>query len=185
MTRNRSPASAIDLVLLGFLLDGDHSAYEMQKMIEYRNLAAWVRISVPSVYKKALALEKKGYMTGTVAREGNMPEKTVYAITEKGRVYHGALMKAVAQAFVPVHFDFNAVISCLGKIPSYEAKVLLDEIRASVEKSRAYVASHVPLRTGIPLAGRSIMDQQLRVYDALLGWLGEYSAALVADGIKK
>ena len=36
------------------------SAYDIQKLVEYRNISKWVKISTPSIYKKAIQLEEKG-----------------------------------------------------------------------------------------------------------------------------
>ena len=40
------------------------SAYDIQKLVEYRNISKWVKISTPSIYKKAIQLEEKGLIRG-------------------------------------------------------------------------------------------------------------------------
>ncbi|AMP20455.1 hypothetical protein AZF37_04060 [endosymbiont 'TC1' of Trimyema compressum] len=55
--------STVDLILLGLVYDYPQSAYAIQKDIEYRNLSNWVKISAPSVYKKVIRLEGKGYLS--------------------------------------------------------------------------------------------------------------------------
>ena len=73
--------ATIDLIVLGILKKESLSAYDIQKIVEYRNISKWVKISTPSIYKKVIQLEKKGYMKGDVVKEGNMAEKTVYSLT--------------------------------------------------------------------------------------------------------
>ena len=46
-----------------------------------RNISKWVKISTPSIYKKVIQLEEKGYITSTTIKEGKMPEKAVYTLT--------------------------------------------------------------------------------------------------------
>ena len=50
--------ATIDLIVLGILKKESMSAYDIQKMVEYRNISKWVKISTPSIYKKVIQLEK-------------------------------------------------------------------------------------------------------------------------------
>ncbi len=59
--------------------------YEMIKVLEKVNIRRWYPISDSSVYLAVKNLHKQGLLDGTPLREGNMPEKTVYSITDKGR----------------------------------------------------------------------------------------------------
>ena len=76
--------AAIDLIVLGMLHKDSMSAYDLQKLVEYRNISKWVKISTPSIYKKVLQLEEKGLVTSHIEKEGKMPEKAVYALTDAG-----------------------------------------------------------------------------------------------------
>lgn len=44
----------IDLIVLGILKKESLSAYDIQKLIEYRNISQWVKVSTPTIYKKML-----------------------------------------------------------------------------------------------------------------------------------
>lgn len=52
--------ATIDLIVLGMLKKEALSAYDIQKLVEYRNISKWVKISTPSIYKKVIQLEEKG-----------------------------------------------------------------------------------------------------------------------------
>ena len=78
--------ATIDLIVLGMLKKEPLSAYDLQKLVEYRNISKWVKISTPSIYKKVIQLEEKGYISSHIEKEGKMPEKSVYSLTEKGKV---------------------------------------------------------------------------------------------------
>ena len=56
--------ATIDLIVLGILKKGPMSAYDIQKLVEYRNISKWVKISTPSIYKKTIQLEEKGLIKG-------------------------------------------------------------------------------------------------------------------------
>ena len=45
--------ATIDLIVLGILKKEPMGAYDIQKLVEYRNISKWVKISTPSIYKKA------------------------------------------------------------------------------------------------------------------------------------
>ena len=77
--------ATIDLIVLGMLKKEPLSAYDLQKLVEYRNISKWVKISTPSIYKKVIQLEEKGYISSHIEKEGKMPEKSVYSLTEKGK----------------------------------------------------------------------------------------------------
>ena len=51
--------ATIDLIVLGILKKEPLSAYDIQKLVEYRNISKWVKISTPSIYKKVIQLRKK------------------------------------------------------------------------------------------------------------------------------
>jgi DNA-binding PadR family transcriptional regulator len=183
MTRNKEnkTMSAVDLVLLGLVQETPRSAYEVQKQVEFRNLSRWVKISSPSVYKKLIQLEEKGYLTGEAFREGKMPEKIVYSITPCGREYFLKLMKFHAADTVQVLFDFNAVIANLNKIPKEDAMELIDNIRTGMTESKKYMEGVLPHRSEIPLVGRTIMIQQIEVLRSLLDWIDSFQAEFQED----
>ena len=58
--------ATIDLIVLGMLKKEALSAYDIQKLVEYRNISKWVKISTPSIYKKVIQLEEKGYISSYI-----------------------------------------------------------------------------------------------------------------------
>ena len=48
--------ATIDLIVLGILKKESLSAYDIQKLVEYRNISKWVKISTPSIYKKVISV---------------------------------------------------------------------------------------------------------------------------------
>lgn len=51
--------ATIDLIVLGILKKELMGAYDIQKLVEYRNISKWVKISTPSIYKKQFSWRKK------------------------------------------------------------------------------------------------------------------------------
>lgn len=102
--------ATIDLIVLGMLKTSALSAYDIQKLVEYRNISKWVKISTPSIYKKVLQLEEKGLIKGTTIKEGKMPEKAIYTLTDTGEKEFEKLMLDISSKPIHIFLDFNAVI---------------------------------------------------------------------------
>lgn len=163
--------SSIDLAILGMVMEKPQSAYDIQKDVEYHNFQRWTRISVPSIYKKVLKLKEKGYLDSEYVESNRMSKKAVYSITQEGRNYFSALMREYAVAPVHALFDFNVVISNIYKVDKEEAMALLETLRENIENSIKQTKEYAEQYADIPLSGRTIFEQQLNVYLALLDWL--------------
>ena len=53
--------ATIDLIVLGMLKKEPLEAYDLQKLVEYRNISNKVKISNPSIYIKSYPVGGKGY----------------------------------------------------------------------------------------------------------------------------
>ena len=169
--------ATIDLIVLGILKKESLSAYDIQKIVEYRNISKWVKISTPSIYKKVIQLEKKGYMKGDVVKEGNMAEKTVYSLTEAGEKQFEKLMLEIASKPVRIFLDFNAVIVNLDSLPKEKQKSCLTEIENNMETLKGYIEENISLKEHvpeIPKTGMAVLEQQLILAQALETWIEEY-----------
>jgi len=162
--------STIDLILLGSLYQSPKSAYELQKQIEARNLARWIKIGSYTVYKKVVQFEKKGYVTSKVIRNGNMPEKTIYTITPTGKETFKTLMTKFSTAETRVFLDFNAVIVNLALLDDKEAEECIANIRDSIHNTKMQISEQLPLHEDIPLYGRTILEQQALLLEVLEKW---------------
>ena len=174
--------SSIDLVILGIVLEKPQSAYDIQKDIEYHNFSRWIKISIPSVYKKVLQLKEKGYLTSDVVKGERFAEKAIYSITDAGKAYFETLMDTIAEQNVPLTFDFNVVITNLNKMDQPHAQSLVSKLRKSIAESAEKSEEYARRYADIPLVGRTIFDQQRLLYQALLEWLDSFSAQFSEEG---
>ena len=125
--------ATIDLIVLGMLKKEELSAYDIQKLVEYRNISKWVKISTPSIYKKVIQLEQKGLISSRTEKEGNMPEKAVYSLTENGEIEFEKLMHEISKKPIHLFLDFNAVIVNLESMPKEERRECLNEIEMNID----------------------------------------------------
>lgn len=166
--------AAIDLIVLGMIKKKPQSAYELQKNVEYRNLSRWVRISTPSIYKKVIQLEAKGYLQSEIQKNGRMPEKVIYHITESGDKYFYSLMEQNAGNTVSVFLDFNAVIMNLNLVSDGYQALLLDQIEANLNEFADVLEKNRRQKEQIPVIGKSILAQQSAVAAALRDWIRNF-----------
>ncbi len=160
----------VDLIILGKVKTGPCSAYELQKDMERRNLSTWVNVSTPSVYKAVIRLEGKGYLAGSTVRESKMPEKTVYSITEEGKLYFEETLCRLAKQAVRILFPLNAVVVNLDQLPRDKALGLIGDIRGQIQSTRDYLGQALDTYAALPLVERTIIEQQLAVSETLGSW---------------
>ncbi|WP_195267190.1 PadR family transcriptional regulator [Eubacterium sp. 1001713B170207_170306_E7] len=166
--------ATIDLIVLGMLKKEALSAYDIQKLVEYRNISRWVKISTPSIYKKVIKLEEKGYIKSSVVKEGKMAEKAVYSLTDAGGREFEKLMLEIAGKPIHIFLDFNAVIVNLDSLDPESQKQCLEKIEANVKILKAYLEENMAQKADspeIPETGKAVLQQQLILAGAIETWV--------------
>lgn len=166
--------ATIDLIVLGILKKESMSAYDIQKLVEYRNISKWVKISTPSIYKKVIQLEEKGYITSTQVKDGKMPEKAVYTLTDSGNSQFEKLMLEISLKPIYIFLDFNAVIVNLDSLSRENQKVCLANIEDNIKTLKSYLEENENLKKNapeIPETGMAVLEQQLILIQAIETWI--------------
>ena len=166
--------ATIDLIVLGILKKESMSAYDIQKLVEYRNISKWIKISTPSIYKKVIQLEEKGYITSTQVKEGKMPEKAVYTLTDSGKSQFEKLMIEISLKPIHIFLDFNAVIVNLDSLSKENQRVCLANIEDNIKTLKSYLEENEKLKKkapGIPETGMAVLEQQLILIQAIETWI--------------
>lgn len=91
-------------MLLGLIYEKPLNAYEIIKLLNYMNVKWWFNIADSTVYSTLKTLEKKEYILGTSEKVGNMPDRTVYSLSDKGKHEFIATLKASILQF---NYDTN------------------------------------------------------------------------------
>ncbi len=166
--------ATIDLIVLGILKRESLSAYDIQKLVEYRNISKWVKISTPSIYKKVLQLEEKGFIKSRIEKEGKMPEKTVYSLTRQGEQEFEKLMLEIAAKSINIYLDFNAVIVNLDSLSQEKQNVCLENIENNIKQLKSYLEENFLAKENIPDVpenGMAVLQQQLILARAIETWI--------------
>ncbi|HDK7155242.1 TPA: PadR family transcriptional regulator [Clostridium botulinum] len=171
--------ATIDLIVLGILKKESLSAYDIQKLVEYRNISKWVKISTPSIYKKVIQLEKKGYIKGAIVKEGKMPEKAVYSLTNAGEIEFEKLMLGIASEPINIFLDFNAVIVNLNNLSLENQKVCLSDIENNVKVLKSQIEENINSKENISEiseTAKAVLQQQFILAQAIEQWLNSIKA---------
>lgn len=73
------------IMILGLINEKPINAYETIKQLKIMNVKWWYNIADSTVYATIKALEKKEFINGISEKVGNMPDRIVYNITDKGK----------------------------------------------------------------------------------------------------
>ena len=168
--------ATIDLIVLGMLKKQPLSAYDIQKLVEYRNISKWVKISTPSIYKKVIQLEEKGLLQSVPMRENNMPEKAVYSLTASGEQEFERLMGELSAQPIRMFLDFNAVIVNLDSVPLEMQKSCVASIEKNVQDLKRYLEENLREKENapeVPEIGMAVLRQQFVLAETIGIWIEE------------
>lgn len=100
----------IPFYLLGLLLRyGPQHGYRIKQITEER-IAAFAKIKLPTIYYHLDKLKNQGYVTQTMDKDGNRPEKMVYTITESGTRYFDELLEKQLKDSYSPDFAIDGVL---------------------------------------------------------------------------
>lgn len=163
--------SAIDLILLGFLWEGDRSPYQMARSLTERQVARFLKISAPAVYKRCKTLSAEGLLDATVSRDGPQPEKTIYSLNSAGRARFYELMKHFSSNLAPLYLDSNTFIWNLEKLEKPMGLEMLNAMREGIAELHEWLVQHEAANAAsTSFSTRAIMKQYRMLFATLLQW---------------
>lgn len=126
MAKRRKVANLLALPVLTTLNERPMYPYEIASTLRHRGKDASVKINWGSFYTVVRNLEKHGLIkaTGTV-RQGNQPDRTVYAITPDGRAELTDWLRELVEVPEREYPRFEAALADVAVLPPSEFTVLL------------------------------------------------------------
>jgi DNA-binding PadR family transcriptional regulator len=120
-------SNPLALAVLTLLDERPMHPYEMSTTLRERHKEESIKLNYGSLYSVVTSMEKYGLISvQQTVREGNRPERTVYAITEAGKVkmddWLSGLISTPAREFT----GFEAALSLMGALPPDQVIRLLD-----------------------------------------------------------
>ncbi|MDE7273338.1 MAG: PadR family transcriptional regulator [Lachnospiraceae bacterium] len=114
-------------LLMGIINEKPLNAYEITKLLAYMNIKWWFNVADSTVYATLKNLEKRGLIEGTIERAGNMPDRTIYSLTEKGEE---ELKETIKKSILQFSYDtniFTIAAFFMDILETEEKKELLEE----------------------------------------------------------
>lgn len=130
-------------MLLGLIYEKPLNAYEIIKLLNYMNVKWWFNIADSTVYSTLRALEKKGYISGTTEKVGNMPDRTVYSLSDKGKNMFIDTLKASILQFNYDTNIFSIAAFFLDSFTPDEQQKLLQKRLEILQKYRAGIENQI------------------------------------------
>jgi len=140
-------------LLLGIIYEKSLNAYEITKLLCYMNIKWWFNVADSTVYTTLKNLEKRELIKGTTEKVGNMPDKTVYSITEKGEY---ELKETIKKSILQFNYDTN-----IFTIAAFLMDILEEEIREELLKKRLDILQSY--LTGISKQNNEIWKREVPV----------------------
>lgn len=130
-------------MLLGLIYEKPLNAYEIIKLLNYMNVKWWFNIADSTVYSTLKTLEKKEFITGTTEKIGNMPDRTVYSLSDKGKEEFIDTLRASILQFNYDTNIFSIAAFFLDIFTVDEQQMLLQERLNILQKYRAGIEKQV------------------------------------------
>ena len=173
--------SKIAALILGILSEGEKNPYEITKMLKEFNTKKWLPLADSSIYATINTLKKRGIITGRRDKPSNLPEKTIYSITPKGK---SELQETIA-GFIdnndlsPTEFDIGILLmQQLGK------KEVISKLKKKLEvlENKHYELKKQILTLersrGIAFSSLSMMKHRLYMIEAEMKTIKEFNREL-------
>ena len=149
MPKRRKVGNLLALAVLSYLVREPMHPYELGRTLRDNGDARSIKFNHGSLYMVVGQLERAGYVAAQeTTREGQRPERTVYAITDAGRAEVRDWLRELVGEPHHEYPHFVAALSLIGALPPDEVVELLgvrlgrlaeqrEEIRASVDATIA------------------------------------------------
>jgi DNA-binding PadR family transcriptional regulator len=174
--------SNAELALLSLLAEKPRHAYEIEQVIEARNMRDWTEIGFSSIYRILSKLEDSGWLAGVMQPpEGRGPARKVYTLTPAGeKAWQQAALRNLAKPDRK-YSSFLLGLDNLGALPLEEGlgaiRTYLTDQQTIYDQLKQTVETH-PMRSDFYID--IFFDYLLNQLAAEIEWLKKLIARLEA-----
>ena len=119
------------LLLLGVLMNGKIHGYRLNEYVKHV-MSFYTDLKKSTVYYILNQLEKNGYVSFELEREGKRPERRIYEITEQGKIYFLELLRDCLSSYTQISFGDDIGATFIDRLPSEEVHGLLINKRKKI-----------------------------------------------------
>jgi DNA-binding PadR family transcriptional regulator len=159
--KRSNPLALAVLVCLG---ERPMHPYEVAATLRQRRKHESVRLNYGSLYAVVAALEKRRLITPIeTRREGNLPQRTVYALTKAGRSELLDWSSELISTPIKDYTNFEAALSFLPTLPPDQVVGLLNERAALLERDVVQARAAIALAEQQEVPRLSWVEEEFRV----------------------
>jgi DNA-binding PadR family transcriptional regulator len=165
-----------EMAILSLIIEKSRHGYEIEQVIEEREMRNWTEVGFSSIYYILNKLEKKGLIEGQLEKpSGRGPARKVYHITTAGLdAYQEATIQALSTP-IPPYSSFLLGLSNLQSVPTEDALQALHQYHQKmVERAehlrRRWDAQEPQLRFNV----NALFDLSMTLIDAELSWVTNF-----------
>ncbi len=174
MASKRKVSNPLALAVMALLYERPMHPYEMVSVMRERGQHESVRLRYSSLYSVVEALGREGLISPReTVREGRRPERTVYGLTEAGRVEFLSWLRELLRKPVKEYTQFAAGLTFLAALPPSEALALLEERAHLLEEEVGEMRSRLDavMEGGLPRLFLVENEYELVLREAELEWV--------------
>jgi DNA-binding PadR family transcriptional regulator len=187
MPGGRATSNPLALAVLACLHERPMHPYEMASTMRERGKEHSIKLNYGSLYTVVDNLAKHGLIEAVEARrEGRRPERTVYHLTDSGRVKLDAWMSDLLARPVKEYPQFEAALSLLPVLhPDHVLALLRERVRA-LEKDivTQRLILDVARKAGLPRLLMIESEYHLALRDTELAWVRDLADEIEAGTLE-
>jgi DNA-binding PadR family transcriptional regulator len=144
MANRRTVGNLLALAVLAYLTQRPMHPYELSRTLRDNGDARSIRFTHGSLYMVVGQLAKAGYIAEQeTSREGQRPERTVYALTDAGRREFHDWMRELVEQPQYEYPAFVAALSLIAALPPGEVLTLLRRRLDRLAEQRAEIREQI------------------------------------------
>ena len=174
MASDRKLSNPLALAVLALLHERPMHPYEMAFLMRARGKHHSIKLNYGSLYTVVDALQRGGLIVAQeTLRDSRRPERTVYALTEMGRIKLFGWLRELLRRPAKEYTQFAAGLNFLPVLPAAEVSALLEErighLADEVWQMRSMIDALV--KQGLPRLFLIENEHELVLHEAELAWV--------------
>ena len=160
----RRVRNLLALAVLSYLSRGPKHPYELGRTLRENDDGRSIKFNHGSLYMVVGQLEKAGFVAAQGSdREGNRPERTVYAITDDGRAELHDWLRELVETPEHEYPSFVAALSLIGALGPDEAVELLGRRLERLAAQRAEIRALIDGTLAAGVHPLFVVEEEYRI----------------------
>jgi DNA-binding PadR family transcriptional regulator len=160
----RKVGNLLALAVLSYLTQGPMHPYELSRTLRDNGDARSIRFNHGSLYMVVQQLARAGFIAAQeTSRDGQRPERTVYALTDTGRAEVRDWLRDLVGEPEHEYPHFVAALSLIGALPPDEVVDLLRKRLSRLAERRVDIEGQIGAASGAGVHPLFVVEEEYRL----------------------